>query len=328
MARTDGGGAESSNTLEIRKAIYGVAEGAQSADVTALLNSLVRKGALHLQASNTALGNDPAPNLVKELRVDYTLDGQAGSKIVHENEDLDLTTPRALFPEAQLRVAAGDHVKLEAWQSGTYAVKMADGQTKSIAVTELSEPSEVAGQWAVSFPPHWGAPDKATFDKLISWTDSPDQGVKYFSGAATYTKTLSIPAGLLGAGHHLYLDLGDVQVIAEVKLNGKDLGILWKPPYCVDISGAAKEGDNALEVRVTNLWPNRVIGDEQLPEDSDRNANSSLRSWPQWFRDGKPSPTGRFTFATYRHWTKSSPLFPSGLIGPVTLRPTVEVALP
>ena len=136
-----------------------------------------------------------------------------------------------------------------------------------------------------------------------------------------------IPSGLADR-LAFYLDLGDVQVIARLSLNGKDLGILWKPPYCTEITVAAHPGDNHLEIQVTNLWPNRIIGDEQLPEDSDRDPSGAIKSWPQWLRDGKPSPTGRFTFATFRHWKKSDPLFPSGLIGPVTLRPTVELPLP
>jgi hypothetical protein len=193
----------------------------------------------------------------------------------------------------------------------------------------VPQPADVAGPWTLTFPPNWGAPAKATLDKLISWPDSPDNGIKYFSGTATYTRTLSIPPEMLGANHRLYLDLGDVEVIAQVKLNGKDLGVLWKPPYALDIADVAHPGDNALEIKVTNLWPNRIIGDEQLPEDSERNPETSwLKSWPKWVLDGKRSPTGRFTFTWWRHWTKDSPLFASGLIGPVTLRPSLEVPIP
>jgi hypothetical protein len=326
LACTDAGAAPA-DTLEIRKAVYGAVEGSGSDDVAAKLSSMIRKGSLHVEASNVALGNDPAPEVVKQLRVDYTLNGVAGTKTVPENAILDIAAPRALFPRAQLHTA-GKQVNLEAWQSGTYSVKMADGQTKTVPVSGVAQPVEVAGPWTVTFPPNWGAPASVTLDKLISWTDSPDSGVKYFSGTATYTKTVSISADLPGAGHHLYLDLGNVEVMAHVTLNGKDLGILWKPPYRVDITCAAHAGDNALEVKVTNLWPNRVIGDEQLPEDSDRNSDTYIKSWPQWFRDGKPSPTGRFTFATVRHWRKSDPLFPSGIIGPVTIRQTSDTVLP
>ena len=111
----------------------------------------------------------------------------------------------------------------------------------------------------------------------------------------------------------MYLDLGNVQVMATVKLNGKDLGILWRPPYRLDVTDALKAGDNALEVGVTNLWINRMIGDEELPEDSDRNPDGTLKSWPQWVQEGKPSPTGRFTFTTWRLWKKGEA---AGRIGP------------
>jgi len=116
----------------------------------------------------------------------------------------------------------------------------------------------------------------------------------------------------------VYLDLGRVQVIAEVKLNGRDLGILWKPPFRADLTVAAKAGANDLEVRVVNLWPNRLIGDDHLPEDTEWNGNN-LRRYPQWLLDGKPSPTGRLTFTTWKHWRKDDALLESGLLGPVLL---------
>ena len=154
-------------------------------------------------------------------------------------------------------------------------------------------------------------------EKLTSWSDHAHKGVKYFSGTATYRKTFDLPQDWLAKDRIVDLDLGKVEVMAEVKLNGHDLGILWKPPYRVAITGAAKPGPNELEVKVTNLWINRMIGDEQLPEDSDRNANGTLKSWPRWLEEGKPSPTGRITFTSWRLWKKDSPLQPSGLLGPV-----------
>jgi hypothetical protein len=122
--------------------------------------------------------------------------------------------------------------------------------------------------------------------------------------------------------------LGKVEVMAAVKLNGKDLGILWKEPYRVEVTGALKSGENALEVEVVNLWINRMIGDEQLPEDSERNPNGTLKQWPPWLQEGKPSPTGRFTFTSWRLWQKDSPLVESGLLGPVKLRATQRMVTP
>jgi hypothetical protein len=127
----------------------------------------------------------------------------------------------------------------------------------------------------------------------------------------------------LTANRELWLDLGAVKNFAEVSLNGQNLGVLWKPPFRVNITSAAKPGMNKLVVKVTNLWPNRLIGDEQLPDDREWNGKR-LASWPDWFLQGKPSPTGRLTFTTWHHWTKDDALLESGLLGPVTLR-TAEI---
>ena len=163
-------------------------------------------------------------------------------------------------------------------------------------------------------------------EKLISWSEHSDPGVRSFSGTAACAKTFSVPRAMVVDNQHVYLDLGKVQVMAQVKLNGRDLGILWKSPYVMDVTGVLKAGDNDLEIRVTDLWVNRLIGDEQLPEDSDRNPDGTLKAWPQWVIDGKPSPTGRFTFTSWRLWKKSDRLVESGLMGPVTLRVSEEVA--
>ena len=111
-----------------------------------------------------------------------------------------------------------------------------------------------------------------------------------------------------------------VSVMAQVILNGNDLGILWNPPFRVDVTEALRPGANTLQIKVVNLWINRQIGDEQLPEDSDRNPEGNLKSWPEWLKKGLSSPTGRFTFSSWRLWKKSDPLVESGLLGPVILR--------
>ena len=100
--------------------------------------------------------------------------------------------------------------------------------------------------------------------------------------------------------HRTYLDLGQVAIMAEVTLNGKALGTLWKPPFRMDVTAALKPGENTLEVRVVSLPINRMLGDELLPEDSERTEKGTLKTWPQWLQDGKPSPTGRYTFTSWR----------------------------
>ncbi len=184
---------------------------------------------------------------------------------------------------------------------------------RELFVRELDRP------WKLEFEPGGGAPDSVALDKLISWSEHPDARIKYFAGHATYRTTFPCPGGITGQNQRVFLDLGRVQVIAEAKLNGKQLGTLWKTPYRVDITEALQPGENALEVRVVNLWINRMIGDEQLAEDSSRNPNGTLKEWPAWIEGTKPSPTGRFTFTSWRLWKRDSPLQESGLIGPVRL---------
>ncbi|MGA2657601.1 MAG: glycosyl hydrolase [Verrucomicrobiota bacterium] len=225
-------------------------------------------------------------------------------------------------PAETIRLTRSPNGAIEALVSapGAYALKSAAGITRSLNVAALPAPMEIEGPWELHFPPNWGAPERVTLDHLISWSEHSEPGVKHFSGTAAYLKKFDIPATLLGAERRLCLDLGQVAVMAEVKLNGQDLGILWKPPFRVDITDAAKSGENALEIKVVNLWINRQIGDEQLPEDSDRNPNGTLKSWPEWLAQGKPSPTGRFTFTSWRLWKKNDPLVESGLLGPVTIQ--------
>jgi hypothetical protein len=183
---------------------------------------------------------------------------------------------------------------------------------------------ELQGPWEVRFPSGWGAPSYITLDRLLSWSEHADPGVKYFSGTATYVKNITIPPDACGPGSRLYLDLGRVAVMAEVIMNGRNLGVLWKRPFHIDITEAAQPGVNMLEIKVVNLWINRMIGDEHLPEDSARNANGTLKEWPTWLDGARPSPTGRFTFTSWRLWKKDDPLVESGLLGPVVLKRACE----
>jgi hypothetical protein len=203
----------------------------------------------------------------------------------------------------------------------------ADGRVCRFEAASLPKPLEIVGAWELRFPAGSGTPEQVTLQKLVSWSEHGDPGVKHFSGTAIYAKRIDVPARLIAKDKRLYLDLGRVEAMAEVKLNGRSLGILWRPPYCVEVTDAAKAGENSLDVSVVNLWVNRMIGDELLPEDSDRNPNGTLKSWPKWIEEGKPSPTSRHTFTSWRLWKREGPLQPSGLLGPVTLRATETVAV-
>jgi hypothetical protein len=222
-------------------------------------------------------------------RVDTGLDAVAS--VQHDGQPLSGDTNAA----ASLPSLSAQGIGLTAWAAGGYEVKLASGKTLSAQVDSLPAPLAVEGDWSLSFPPQLGAPESAAFDHLMSWTDSTNDGVKYFSGSATYEKDVEIPAEYLGTGRKLVLDLGAVKNLAEVTLNDKALGVLWKEPFRVDITEAARAGTNTLKVRVTNLWPNRMIGDQKLPEDQ------------------------RITWASVQPYKADSPLLPSGLLGPVRI---------
>ena len=200
-------------------------------------------------------------------------------------------------------------------------LKTGAGKTFQAEIRNVSPPVEIAGPWDLSFPPNWGAPAQVTLPTLTSWTGNTNSGVKYFSGTATYTKEIEIPPESFGAPHSLrslWLDLGKVKNLAEVFVNGQPLGILWKPPFRVDLSSVARPGKNKLEIKVTKSRPNRLIGDEQLPPDTEW-SGIQIKRIPQWVIEGKPSPTGRLTFTTWHHWTKDMQPLESGLLGPVML---------
>jgi hypothetical protein len=133
------------------------------------------------------------------------------------------------------------------------------------AVTETTLMS-LNDSWTVYFPAHWGAPPSITMSKLISWTDSTNPGVKYFSGTATYTRTIQASAAWFRPGQRIWLDLGKVRDIAEVKINGRPVGVSWAPPYRLEVTADLNRGLNRIEIAVTNEWTNRQIGDRTLPE--------------------------------------------------------------
>ena len=211
------------------------------------------------------------------------------------------------------------HTRLLFWKNGAYKLHGVTG-SDTLKISDIDEPMEIAGPWQVSFPPHLGAPSQVTLPQLISLHQHAHPGVKYFSGTATYSNKFIFSSTTKG----LYLDLGWVHVQAQVRVNGRDLGLLWKPPFRVDITSAVRPGENKLEILVTNQWVNRLIGDEQLTPENEYAADGHIKAIPDWYLQGKPKPAGgRTTFATWKHFDKNSPLLASGLVGPVRLRTAV-----
>jgi len=164
------------------------------------------------------------------------------------------------------------------------------------AVTEKTLDS-ITGEWNIIFQPNRGAPASIKVNELKSWTENADAGIKYFSGTGSYTKIINTSANWFKKGAQLYIDLGDVKNLAEVIVNGKSLSIVWKKPFRVDVTSALKPGANKLEIKVTNLWVNRLIGDQQ-PDI----VNKKM-----------------VAYTTMPFYQANSPLLPSGLLGPVRI---------
>jgi hypothetical protein len=197
-----------------------------------------------------------------------------------------------------------------------YFIVFRNAARKPSRTTNFTETAHLAtldAPWTVSFDPEWGGPESVVFDRLHDWTTDADPGIKYYSGTAFYRQSFDMPE--YKKDGKLYLDLGKVKNMARVRLNGKDLGVVWTYPWRVDITKAVKAKDNKLEIEVVNLWPNRLIGDEFLPDDGPKHGR-----WPEWLLEGKPRTSGRYTFATHSHYNKNSPLLESGLMGPVELK--------
>lgn len=156
------------------------------------------------------------------------------------------------------------------------------------------------------------------FQGLEDSSKRPEAGIRDYSGTALFQTALQAPPMTADRGYHL--DLGKVAVVLRVQPNGKNLGILWKPPYSVDVTDTLKAVEDKLNIAVVNLWNNRLIADSARPECSPRDDKGSLQSWPDWMLSGSSSPTDRPSFFTIPQWKSDEERVPSGLLGPLLLR--------
>jgi hypothetical protein len=186
---------------------------------------------------------------------------------------------------------------------GAYSATLSNGREVNVEIPAAA-PQLLNSGWTLNFPPKWGAPAYVDVPTLKSWTEFSDPGIRYFSGTATYRTTLHIDANQLIPGRELWLDLGEVYEVARIRINGTSLTPLWKRSYAARVDTYLHLGDNALEVEVTNLWPNRLIGDAQ------------------------PGVTHRYTWTNIKKFTASSPLLTSGMLGPVTLKTVYVRSIP
>ena len=176
----------------------------------------------------------------------------------------------------------------------------------------------LSNDWILHFPEGKGAPSQDTLHTLISLHRLTESGVKYFSGTASWQRSFQLTSKDL-IGNQLILDLGQVAVMAEVYVNGKSAGMCWKPPFRLDITDLLNSGENLLDIRVTNLWVNRLIGDEFLPAENGYDVWGEIKTFPDWYVKNLPKTGERVTFVTWKQYDRNGPLVESGLIGPVTL---------
>jgi hypothetical protein len=172
------------------------------------------------------------------------------------------------------------------------------------------------GSWDVSFDPRWGGPEQAAFEALTDWTEHEERGIRYYSGIAAYSKAFTLDK-TLDEGKSYFIDLGMVHDMARVKLNGKDIGVVWCAPWRIDVSEAIQDGENQLEIQVANRWVNRLLGDRQEPD-----ANVRTVQFKDGLMGGREYTTGRYTFIPEQAmgaFEFTEPL-PSGLLGPVIIQ--------
>jgi len=238
---------------------------------------------------------DPADGSIKPAFFYNRDDGQTSVRlelapggsvfVVFGEKDLSETTDTSVF---------------QSFKNGQYTLTANSGQKKQVKVDSLPAPRIVEGEWTVDFDPKWGAPPQIKMSKLISWTDHENEGVKYYSGAGFYTKTLDVPADWLASGRRIHLDLGDVRELAEVFVNGKSAGVFWKAPFRADITSLVKPGANGLKIEVMNMWINRLAGDQKLPPEKKFTRTNITLPWR---------------------------IQPAGLLGPVRLIPSVDIKI-
>lgn len=185
-------------------------------------------------------------------------------------------------------------------------------------------PLEIKGTWEVEFLKEYGYEAKHTFQQLNDWKDYTDENIKYYSGTAIYRSTFNWNVEVSATQNKYMLDLGDVKIVAEVILNGKNMGVDWMPPFNMDITDALQIGENQLEIRITNQWSNKLIGDERFLASYTGyklEGNFPKGIMMDWYVNNEPLPIGhRTTFCTADFYKDGDDLMPSGLLGPIILK--------
>ena len=222
-------------------------------------------------------------------------------------------------------------LQAEVYKNGSYDA-LVNNKKWGITVNDIPEPIQIKNNWEINFREADNYKATLNTDELFDWTSHSKSKIKHYSGTAIYSTTFSIKKGMLKPNRNFKIDLGTVNVIAKVILNGKEIGVSWIAPHTLNITDALKEGSNNLTIEITNQWTNRLIGDAKLPNQTgynvrrgrpgfgDTKLGDKVNKMPQWYRDNKPLPEGpRTTFSAYTFQKAKDKLQPSGLLGPVII---------
>ncbi|WP_336973706.1 glycosyl hydrolase [Sphingobium aromaticiconvertens] len=251
--------------------------------------------------------------------------------------------PMTSLSPAEINRADDGSLRALVWDSGRYTTSAGRGFR-----ADVPAPHAIDGPWTVRLQPGRGAPAQITLPGLQSLSHHPDPAVRHFSGTATYERNINVPASAVKKGQRVYLDLGRVEILSGVSVNGRDLGVVWKEPYRVDVTDVVHAGVNSLSLTVTNLWANRMIADAALPEEGRFVDNADwtigerasadgkmtpvmarkIVELPDWYKAGKAKPEGgRVTFTPWTFFQANEPLLDSGLLGPVRLVFAQDISL-
>ena len=309
--------------LKVLKAVFGkfkaettgIPQNYKTYEVTDKIKNLVASGTYDVLVSNRLIHDRSPLGNKTNLKITYKTDGEERTMFIPKGQVLKLSKD---FPKPRL-VFSEDKVQWITSNTGKITYTNLSEETKTIEVTSIPKPIDLSSSWQVDFPLNSEVSESLEFEELKSWSNHKKEAIQHFSGTATYTKEFVLLDDVLQSDKSLELDLGNVAVVAEVFVNGEKASTLWKAPFRITIDDFVIKGTNTIKVKVTNLWPNKLIGDESFPLDYQRQGNK-IKKLPSWLLNDLKRPSKRTTLSSWKHWSKEDTLLTSGLLGPVKIR--------
>ena len=322
-------------TVELVSAIYGIeGEPEKTVDVSARVREALSEGRPSIRVFPTDLGvADPAVHERKTLRAVFSRGDEMETVETYDMDELIFPKVQAVSAPEPTIVWKPEGALLLTAHEGDYVVKSRNGLRSDLSIKSIPDGLNLSEDWQLSFPSQWGyasaLPAARQMPQLTPWNTSEDENLRFFSGTGIYEKTFNLSAEQLSPNIRAILDLGEVGVVARLFVNGTLVDGLWKRPYRLDLTDHLRVGANTIEVEVTNLWSNRLIGDAAKPELFEfESRDGRPKRWPEWFSDGPVPETGRSSFVTWDFYDAGDSLKSSGLIGPVTLHFLTQTLVP